>query len=65
MISLVKEKDIPCAIGFGLSTPEQAAQMAKISDGIIVGSAIVQMIAEHGDDCISHIFNYIKEMKKC
>lgn len=65
MISLVKEeKDIPCAIGFGLSTPEQAAQMAKISDGIIVGSAIVQMIAEHGDDCISHIFNYIKEMKK-
>ena len=42
--------DIPCAIGFGISTPEQAAKMAGISDGAIVGSAIVRLIGEHGKD---------------
>ena len=49
MVSLVRGcTDIPCAVGFGISTPEQASRMASCSDGAIVGSAIVRMIAEHG-----------------
>lgn len=65
LISLVKEvKDIPCAIGFGISTPEQAKEMASISDGAIVGSAIVKIIAEHGTDCVSYVKDYVAAMKK-
>jgi tryptophan synthase alpha chain len=54
---------IPIAIGFGIHTPEQAAQMARIADGVIVGSAIVKIAAEHGDAAGSHIYRYVKEMK--
>lgn len=65
MIQLVKEiKDIPCAIGFGISTPEQAKKMAAFSDGVIVGSAIVRIIAEYGFGCVPHVVEYVKEMKK-
>jgi tryptophan synthase alpha chain len=64
MVSLVKEvKDIPCAIGFGISTPEQAKQMSKDADGVIVGSAIVKLAAKYGKDCVEPICNYVKEMK--
>ena len=42
--------DVPCAIGFGISTPEQAKKMAQISDGAIVGSAIIKLIEKHGKD---------------
>ena len=64
MIKLVKEvKDIPCAIGFGISTPEQATKMAEISDGVIVGSAIVRMIGQYGTECIPHVEKYVREMK--
>ena len=64
MIKLVKEvKDIPCAIGFGISTPEQAKRMADISDGVIVGSAIVKIIAQYGSDCVPHVVEYVREMK--
>lgn len=55
--------DIPCAIGFGISTPEQAAKMAGISDGAIVGSAIVRLIGEHGKDAPEHVGEYVKRMK--
>lgn len=54
----------PTAIGFGIHTPEQAAQMAGIADGVIVGSAIVKIIAEHGDKATPHIFQYVQEMKR-
>lgn len=65
MIEKVREvSDIPCAIGFGISKPEQAAAMAKISDGVIVGSAIVKKIAELGRDSVAAIGNYVEEMKK-
>lgn len=40
--------DVPVAVGFGISTPEQAANMASKSDGAIVGSALVKIVAEHG-----------------
>lgn len=57
-------KDIPCAIGFGISTPEQAKEMAAISDGAIVGSAIVRIVAEHGKDCVPYVRDYVASMKK-
>lgn len=64
MVKLVKEvKDIPCAVGFGVSTPEQAKFIAEYSDGIIVGSAIMELCAEHGKECVPYIETYIKKMK--
>lgn len=64
MIKLVKEvKDIPCAIGFGISTPEQAKQMAQFSDGVIVGSAIVKIVAKYGEECVPHVAEYVRTMK--
>ena len=64
MVSLVKkEKDIPCAVGFGISTPEQAREMARVSDGAIVGSAIVRLMAQYGDGCIDPVCDYVRQMK--
>ena len=60
MVKLVKAaKNIPCAVGFGISTPEQAKKMASQSDGAIVGSAIVKLCAAYGENCIP----YVKSMK--
>lgn len=55
--------DVPCAVGFGISTPEQAKAMADASDGAIVGSAIVKIIAQYGEDAASHLYEYVKSMK--
>ena len=64
MVELVKKtKDIPCAVGFGISTPEQAGKMAAQSDGAIVGSAIVKLCAEYGEECVPYIKEYVKSMK--
>ena len=64
MVQLVKAaKDIPCAVGFGISTPEQAAAMAAKSDGAIVGSAIVKLCGQYGKDCVPYVAAYVKEMK--
>ena len=64
MIELVREvSDVPCAVGFGISTPEQAKHMAEISDGAIVGSAIVRLCGEHGKDCVPYIEDYVRSMK--
>jgi tryptophan synthase alpha chain len=54
----------PVAVGFGIHTPAQAAKMARNADGVIVGSAIVKIIAEHGPKAGPHIYNYVKEMKE-
>ena len=54
---------VPTAIGFGIHTPEQAANMATIADGVIVGSAIVKIAAEHGANAGPHIYEYVREMK--
>lgn len=65
MISQVREvTDIPCAVGFGISTPEQAGEMAALSDGAIVGSAIVKIVAEHGENCVPYVAEYVKRMKE-
>lgn len=64
MVRLVKEKNyIPCAVGFGISTPEQASSIAQKADGVIVGSAIVKMCAEYGKACVKPIVEYVKIMK--
>ena len=58
-----KYSKVPCAVGFGISRPEQAKKMAALSDGCIVGSAIVKIIAEHGKDSASYVGEYVKSMK--
>ena len=65
IIALAKSAgDIPCAIGFGISTPEQAKEMAKKADGVIVGSAIVRLIAQYGRDSVPVVYDYVKTMKQ-
>ena len=64
MVKLVREAaDVPCAVGFGISTPEQARAMAEKSDGAIVGSAIVKIIAEHGRGAVPYVEEYVRKMK--
>ena len=64
IVKTVREStDIPCAIGFGISTPEQAGKMAAVSDGAIVGSAIVKLLAKYGKDAPPEVGKYVKEMK--
>ena len=64
IIDLVKQAtDVPAAVGFGINTPEQAAEISKISDGVIVGSAIVKIIEKYGENAADEVYNYVKEMK--
>ena len=64
MVSLVKEvTDTPCVIGFGIATPEQAEKMASLSDGAIVGSAIVRLVAKYGKEAPAYVGEYVKSMK--
>ena len=63
MTDLVKKNtEVPCAVGFGISTPEQAAKMAELSDGAIVGSAIIKIIAKYGKEAAWPVGEYVKEM---
>lgn len=55
--------DIPLAVGFGISRPEQAEAVARTADGVIVGSAIVKLLAEYGADAPAHIGEYVRTMK--
>ena len=66
MVRLVREANptIPTAVGFGISTPEQAAALAGESDGAIVGSAIVRLLAQHGADAVPYVEDYVREMAK-
>ncbi len=64
MVKLIRQStSIPCAVGFGISTPEQAKKMAGLSDGAIVGSAIVKLVAKYGHDAAPHVEAYVKDMK--
>ena len=56
--------DLPLAVGFGINTPEQASQIGKIADGVIVGSAIVKIIEEHGENAGDALKEYVSSMKK-
>ena len=65
MVELVRANtSIPCAVGFGISTPEQAGKMAGLSDGAIVGSAIVRLIHEHGLNAPDAVYEYVRSMKR-
>ena len=58
-----KNTDVPCAIGFGISNPEQAKKMAALSDGAIVGSAIIKILEKHGRDSADKVGEFVKSMK--
>lgn len=64
IVRVIRENtDIPCAVGFGISTPEQAKAMADISDGAIVGSAIIKIMEKYGKDSPRYVGEYVKSMK--
>jgi tryptophan synthase alpha chain len=64
IVSVVRQNtSIPCAVGFGISTPEQAKKMAALSDGAIVGSAIVKLVAQHGQDAVPYVADFAKSLK--
>lgn len=64
IVKVVRENtDTPCAIGFGISTPEQAKKMADLSDGAIVGSAIIKILEKYGTEAPVQIGEYVKSMK--
>lgn len=54
---------VPCAVGFGISTPQQASEMAEVSDGVIVGSRIVKIVEEYGEKSVPYVKEYIEGMK--
>lgn len=63
MIKIVKENtDIPCAIGFGISTPEQAHDMSKLADGVIVGSAIIKILLKYQEHSAVYVGDYVNQM---
>ena len=65
ILKVVREHtDVPCAIGFGISTPEQAEKMARIADGVIVGSAIIKLLAAHGREAAEPVGDYVRSMKE-
>ena len=64
IVKVIRENtDVPCAIGFGISKPEQAAKMAAISDGAIVGSAIIKILEKYGKEAPAYIGEYVQSMK--
>lgn len=64
IVKVIRENtSLPCAIGFGISTPEQARKMADISDGAIVGSAIIKLLKEYGVDAPKYVGEYVRSMK--
>lgn len=64
MVDNIKQaSDIPCVVGFDTATPNQAYEMAAISDGTIVESAIVKVIAQNGKNCIEPVCQYVRDMK--
>lgn len=65
MVSLARSvTKTPCAIGFGISTPQQAKEMAQKADGVIVGSAIVRLCEQFGEACVEPVLSFVKEMKQ-
>nr|MCR4818245.1 tryptophan synthase subunit alpha [Fretibacterium sp.] len=65
MVRLIRQNtDVPCAVGFGISTPDQARAMSAHADGVIVGSAIVKLIAQHGRDAVKPVGEYVRAMKE-
>lgn len=64
LANIRKATDVPACVGFGISTPEQAAEIASIADGVIVGSAIVRLAEQYGGHAAEHIGAYVRKMKE-
>lgn len=65
ILKAVKESsDTPAAVGFGIHTPEQEREISQYADGVIVGSAIMKIIAEHGENAAPYVYDYVASMKK-
>ena len=65
IVAVIRENTtVPCAIGFGISTPEQAEKMAAVSDGAIVGSAIIWLLEQHGKEAPAYVGEYVRSMKE-
>ena len=54
--------DLPIAVGFGIRTPEQAADVARVADGVVVGSAIVELVAQHGSNAAGAVRDYVASL---
>jgi tryptophan synthase alpha chain len=54
--------DLPVAVGFGVRTPEQAAAIGRVADGVVVGSAIIDLIAANGADAPAAVRTYIQSL---
>ncbi|MBR2216137.1 MAG: tryptophan synthase subunit alpha [Selenomonadaceae bacterium] len=63
MAAVRENTNLPAAIGFGISTPEQAKKMSMLADGVIVGSAIIKILAKYGQDAPPYVGQYVREMK--
>lgn len=61
--SVRRATNIPCAIGFGISTPEQARRMTYIADGAIMGSAIMKIVAQYGRDSVPHVEEFVRSVR--
>ncbi len=53
---------LPIAVGFGVRTPEQAAAIGNVADGVVVGSAIVELVGKYGNDAPAHILQYVSTL---
>lgn len=65
MVRLAKEADpdLPCAVDLDVPTPDQAAAVARVADGVIVGSAIVELTGRYGQEAVPYIRDYVTDMK--
>ena len=65
IVNVIRENtDTPVAVGFGISTPQQAHDMAAVSDGAIVGSAIIKLLEKHGKDAAAYVGEFVRAMKE-
>ncbi len=65
IVKVIRENtDIPVAVGFGISTPQQAHDMAEVSDGAIVGSAVVRLLEQYGQEAAPYVGAYVRSMKE-
>ena len=64
VMRLKEGTDLPVAVGFGIRTPEQAANVARVADGVVVGSAIVELVAQHGSDAAGPVREYVASLSE-